>query len=581
MISRTLSPILKNRNISLLSIFLSALIIKLALFFFITDPIIFYKYPYFAEKISEGIDIGERILDISPLYLYVNVLFYRIYGQNWEVLTIFQLFLGSLNCLLIYLIGERIFDRTVGLIGATVLMLYGNLTLIEFTLEPETFVIFLNSLIILALIAAKDEANPRLGAWKWLAAGALIGLSIITKPNGLLFIPPAVLWIWVSSSSSRQKSKATLFLLMGIILLVSPITLRNYSKFHDFILITADGGKVFFHGNGPGATGIGRADLPHQGLAEEGQIEPDYAHVLFRKVARAQTGTALTPPECAHYWLSQTLGYMKAYPLQACVLLFKKFIFFWTNYEVHDIDSAYKNYKTLRFWPLLPFGVLSTLGIMGVFLAMKNFRQAFLLYSMVFVYLLSVLVFFAASRYRLPAGPFLAIFAAYALTFFYSAWSERRFKSFGAGIVVGFVLFSAINLPFRKEIGDFDRWQRATRIHYSLGGNFSFKKGLYQEAIVEFEKAISLEPGFALSYNRLGMSYANVKNFEAAERNFRKFVELIPGNDQGYVNLGLLYEHMGEAAKAIPFFEKALTLNPQNQKAKEFLQRLKEEGAPK
>ncbi|MCX5909669.1 MAG: tetratricopeptide repeat protein, partial [Deltaproteobacteria bacterium] len=70
-------------------------------------------------------------------------------------------------------------------------------------------------------------------------------------------------------------------------------------------------------------------------------------------------------------------------------------------------------------------------------------------------------------------------------------------------------------------------------------------------------------------------------NFEAAEENFRKFIELIPDSDQGYVNLGLLYGHMGEAAKAIPFFEKALALNPQNQKAKEFLQRMKEKGAPK
>ncbi len=575
MISRTLSPILKNRNLSFLSIFLSALIIKLALFFFITDPIIFYKYPYFAEKISKGMDIGERILDISPLYLYVSAIFYKVYGQNWEVLAIFQIFLGSLNCLLIYLIGERIFNRTVGLIGATVLMLYGNLTLIELTLEPETLAIFLNSLIILALIAAKDGANPRFRVWKWLAAGALIGLSIITKPNGLLFIPPAVLWIWGGSSSWRQKSKATLFLLMGIILLVSPITLRNYSKFHDFILITADGGKVFFHGNGPGATGIGRADLPHQGLAEEGQIEPDYAHVLFRKVARAQTGTALSPSECAHFWFSQAFGYMKGHILQASVLLFKKFTFFWTNYEVHDIDSAYKNYKTLRFWPLLPFGGLSTLGIMGMFLAMKKFRQAFLLYSVVFVYLLSVLFFFAASRYRLPAAPFLAIFAAYALTSFYSAWRERRFKAFGAGIVVGFVLFSAINFPFRKEIGDFDRWQRATRIHYSLGGNLSFKKGLYQEAIVEFEKVISLEPKFEPAYNRLGMAYANVRNFEAAERNFLKFIELAPESDQGYLNLGLLYDLRGNKQRALSFLEKALALNPESPKTKEHRQKMR------
>jgi tetratricopeptide (TPR) repeat protein len=486
--------------------------------------------------------------------------------------------MGSLNCLLIYFIGEKIFGRVVGLAAAFILLLYGNLTLVELVLEPESFVLFFNSLLVLILIQNPAETNPGKNSWRWFLAGAVIGLATITKPNALLLLPVALVWVWQKHPSPGQAIKAMLLLIVGTALLISPITLRNYAKFQDFILTTADSGKVFFHGNGPGSTGMERADLPDQGFAEEGRSEPDYAHVLFRKTARALTGRPLKPSECARFWIHYTLDYMRAHPFSAFIMDLKKFFYFWGNYEVHDIDSAYKNYRTLQPWPLLPFGIISALGLVGLGLALKKFRQAFLLYAMILIYLFSTLVFFVASRYRLPAAPFLSIFAAYTVIYLYTQLRERRVRKYMvcAGLVVG--LFAGTNLPFRNEVETLDRWQRITRIHYSLGGNMLFKKGLYREAIQEFAKVIELEPNFAPAYNRLGMSYAILDDFERAEKNFRKVIELSPGIDQGYLNLGLLYELKGEPSKARPLLEKAFSLNPENPKTREHLQKLKAGG---
>jgi 4-amino-4-deoxy-L-arabinose transferase-like glycosyltransferase len=569
------SRLLRNRPKILLIIFFSALSVKLLIFFLATDPIVFFKYPYFAQRISEGSDIGERVLDISPLYLYVNLFIYKIYGKNWEVLAFLQIFLGSLNCLLIYFIGEKVFGRPVGLVAAFILLLYGNLTLIELTLEPESFLLLFNSLFVLILIQDHAETNSGKNSWKWLLAGAVIGLAAITKPNALLLLPVAIVWVWQRHLSPTQSIKAMLLLTVGTALLVSPITIRNYVKFQDFVLLTADGGKVFFHGNGPGSTGMERADLRDQGFAEERQPEPDYAHSLFRKTARVLTGRSLKPSECARFWFGYTLDYIRAHPLSAFILEVKKFFYFWGNYEVHDIDSAYKNYRTLQTWPLLPFGIISALGIVGLGLALKKFRQAFLLYAMILVYLFSALVFFVASRYRLPAAPFLAIFAAYTVISLYTRLRERHLRKFLVCVGLVAALFAGTHLFFRSEIETIDRWQRATRIHYSLGGNLLFKKGLYREAIPEFAKAIELEPDFAPAYNGLGMSYAVLNDFERAEKNFRRVIELSPGIDQGYLNLGLLYQLKGEPSKALPLLEKAFLLNPENPKTKEHLQTLR------
>jgi tetratricopeptide (TPR) repeat protein len=566
---------MKNRSTLLLALFLSSLTLKFVIFFWVTEPILFSKYPIFAERISKGVDLGERILDLSPLYLYLNLLFYKVYGKSWEGLALLQVFLGSLNVLLVYLIGEKVFSRTVGFLGALILILYGNMTLFELTLEPEALVIFLNSLVVLSILAARERILYGSPPWRFFLPGVLLGLSAIIKPNALLFLPPAILWIgWVQIDGSIRM-KASLFFLLGFFLVVSPITLRNYFKFQDFVLITADGGKVFYHGNGPGSTGMERADLPDQGFREEGMGDPDPAHALFRQTARSISGKPLKPSECSGFWFRRTLDFMSSRPITSFSLVVKKFFYFWGNYEVHEIDSNYKYDLILRHWPLVPFGFLSILGMVGMVLARKKIGQAFLLYSAVGVYLLSVLIFFAASRYRLPAAPFLALFASFSLTSFYTLWREKRKIALFALLGFSILLWPLINLPFRKEVQALEQWQVATRIHYSLGGNFLFKKRQYREAIEEYRKALALAPDFAPAYNRLGMTQAILGELEEAGKNFRKVIELAPDMDQGYLNLGILYQLKGEPGNALPLLEKALSLNPENSRARDHLEKVK------
>ncbi|MGB9700983.1 MAG: tetratricopeptide repeat protein [Thermodesulfobacteriota bacterium] len=564
-----------SRPLLLLIIFLLALSVKFLIYAFLTEPFIFYKYPYFAQMIAQGRDPGERILDLSPLYLYLNVIFFKLYGENWEVLAIFQIFLGSLSCLLIFLIGEKIFGKIAGLIAALILIFYANLTLIELTLEPEALVLFLNSLIVFFLLEIKEETKSGRAIWKWMVAGCLIGLAIITKPNALLILLMVIIFNCLLSPSLAFRLKSISLMLLGVAIFLMPITLRNYYKFNDFILVTADSGKVFFHGNGPGATGMERADLPQHGFVEEGQEEPDYAHALFRRVARNLSGQDLKPSECSRFWRDQAWEHIKKNPLDALILEFKKAVFFFGNYEVHDIDSAYNYYRQIKNWPFIPYGIISALSILGMWLARKNFKDVFLLYSMVAVYFLTVLIFFAASRYRLPAVPFLSLFAGYAVTSFISWGKEKKIRELIIFIGVAIILFSGTIFSFRSEVLALDRWQMATRVHYVLGGNQYFKKGEYEKAIAEYEKAITLQPDFAPAYNRLGMAYAILRDFEKAEKNFLKVIELAPEVDQGYVNLGLLYELKGERERAISLLEKALSINPENKKVKEHLKKLK------
>jgi 4-amino-4-deoxy-L-arabinose transferase-like glycosyltransferase len=563
-----------RRNASLLILFLLAMAVKIAIAYFATDPIHFQKYPYFAQRVAQGADIGERMLDLSPFYLYATALFFKIFGPNWEALALLQAFLGSLTCLLVYLVGARLFGPATGIIAAALLMLYGNVTLIELTLEPEAFVLFFNALAVLALLWAGDRHPPFFRLWRWLPAGVLIGLSAITKANGLLILPGAMVWIWLSIRTRRGRCGAVAALLMGVVLLVGPVTLRNYILFQDFVPITADGGKVFFHGNGPGATGLERADLPDQGFREERQTEPDHAHALFRETARAEAKAPLKPSECSAYWYSHTFEHMYAEPGAALLLMGKKFCFFWNAYEAHDLDTTYKNSLTIKGWPLLTVGMISALGLLGMGLALGGWRRTFPLYWMVFITLLSVLLFFAASRYRLPAVPFLCLFAAFGLVKWFHLIREKKIAKAALGLILLAGLLAVTAFPFREEIRRFDRWQRASRIHYSLGGRALFQKGEYREAIGELEKVISVDPNFAPAYNIMGKSYAILGDLEGAKRCFERVIKLTPALDEGYLNMGLLLELRGEASQASAFLQKALELNPGNRKTRSHLEKI-------
>jgi tetratricopeptide (TPR) repeat protein len=590
-----------DRHLVFLSLFVLALTVKIAIFFLATDPIIFGKYPYFAERIARGLDIGERLVDLSPAYLYISVIFFRIFGPDWELLAILQIFIGSLTCVIIYAIGKKLFNQSVGAAAALILALYGNLALIELTLEPEAFVLFFNALAVLSLILAQNdplwkqystenviETADRDGVgiihrripimaglpWKWFAAGMLLGLSVITKPNALLMIPGALIWIWWNKISANRRIMATVSLLLGAALLISPVTLRNYTKFHDVILVSADGGKVFFHGNGAGATGMDRADLPFQGFLEEGQSEPDYAHTLFRSTARSLSGKPLKPSECSKFWFRYTLKDMASHPAAAFSLEIRKFFLFWSNYEVHDIDSTYKSYIAIQSWPLIPFGAIATLGIIGMIITRKHFRDAFLLYWMILVFLSSVLVFFAASRYRLPAVPYLSIFAALALSGLYRQMRGRQWRTCGVYAAAVVIFAAGTELPFRNDIAKFDRWQQASRIHYSLGGIMFFKKGAYKEAVAEFKRALAIDPNFLPAYNYLGKSYAILGDYDHAEEAFLRVIRYAPTVDEGYMNLGILYELQGKTPQAIKNLKHAIALNPNNEKARSHLQAL-------
>jgi Tfp pilus assembly protein PilF len=564
-----------------LIVFLIAIGARIFFFVYIDEPVIFYKYPFFAEKLARGADIGERLIDLSPFYLYFLTFLKKVFGVDWTLVKFIHSFLGALNCLFLYVLGSCAFRREVGFLAALIFSVYGNLIILESTLEPTVFVLLFNLLTLYSLLRMTEDLDSLGSRYVLLLlSGLFAGLSIITKPNSLLFLPLGAIWLLfcVDRKLAFQKRVSFALLFCGVaLLIVMPITVRNYVKLHDFILVTGDTGKVFFHGNGKGATALEGTGLPDEGFAEEGTDEPDYAHVLFRKTAVRLSGRKLSPSESSSFWVRRALSDIVSDPVSYMKLEVKKLFYFFNDYEMHYIAFVYKEYKSSLSFPFIRYGIIASLGLLGMVLAVRDFKRLTLIYGAVFVYVLSGMLFRVQSRYRIPAVPYLCLFAAYSIYTFREILVARNFKRAAVALVVVGIFFVLTHFVYRVEIIRVDQWQQATKIHYEMGARPLFKKGRYQDAISELNRCLAIVPDFSPAHNLMGKSLALLGKGEEALVSFKRVISLSPNLSEGYKNAGFLYLLRGDKQAAGDYLSKALTLAPDDTKVREALAGLKEQ----
>jgi tetratricopeptide (TPR) repeat protein len=562
-----------------LILFLIAFAARCLFLVYIDEPVVFFKYPFFADKLVQGIDIQDRIVDLSPFYLYLLTFIKKVFALDWTLVKPIQSFVGALNCLLVYAVGCQAFRKEVGVLASFLLAVYGNLIILESTLEPTVFVLLFNILCIYFLFQVRQNFSALNKSLAFaVAAGFFAGLSIITKPNFLLFLPVAASWIFFLGRGNvgvaHRFQKVLLFCCVTL-LVVLPVTVRNYLDTNDFALVTADAGKVFYHGNGKGATALEGTGLPHEGFIEEFGKEPDYAHVLYRKTAARLTGKNLTPSECSRFWMGKAFDNIRSDPVAYMILEAKKLFYFFNDYEMHYIASAYKEYRASLSFPYIRYGIIVSLGVLGMILSLRRFRDLFLVYGAVFVYLISGLLFLVQSRYRTPAVPYLCLFAGYSVYALKEMVAARRLKRAGMALLLVGIFFALTRTLYRDEILNVDQWQQATKIHYQMGGVPLFTRGRYQEAISELNQCITMAPSFTPAYNLMGKIYTNLGELNEAVSNFKKVIELTPQLPEGYKNLGFVYLLQGDRRNGTRLFAKALSLSPNDDSLKSEILKLK------
>jgi eukaryotic-like serine/threonine-protein kinase len=116
------------------------------------------------------------------------------------------------------------------------------------------------------------------------------------------------------------------------------------------------------------------------------------------------------------------------------------------------------------------------------------------------------------------------------------------------------------------EVGKITTTSPEAYKHYSEGRRYHIN-GEYRRSIQSIEKAIAIDPGFAMAYRSLGMSYGNLGYSVESEKNLQKAFEYSDrvSDRERYIIQGDYYQKSEKTyAKAIEVYDKLLALYPED-----------------
>lgn len=496
------------------------------------------------EILDEGL-IGSDAYFMGPLYPHMLALVYAVAGRDLLVIRILQAILSSLVPVLLYRMGRRLFDPTIGLVAGIGAALYGPFIFYTGSILYTTVAVTLILWILDRLTTTVSREKQFVYQW---ITGILFGLAAVGKGNIALFVPVAMLVLaWQARGSLIERARPALALALGVAIVLGLIAARNYASSGDLVLLTSNGGLNFYIGNGPESSG---AYEKPDGL----DVDHDPAG---RRMLEAQLGRSLSPTEVSKVWSDRALAFLRENPGRGLDLLARKTTFFFSTFEIPQIESYHfqKRYSALLRALFLPFGVLLPLGVLGV--ALGTSKRNLMLALFLVVYAGSIVLFFVLTRYRLPVVPVVLLFAAGGLVTVVRRVRSADYRGLlmPAVVAIAFAVFCNVNwYGISAATGD-------AQSHYRLG-IIATRDGRTEDAIREYEKSIELDPNYAKARLNLGEIHAVHGDVASAAAQFRAGIALDPGYAKPRLNLGVLLYRTGSVDEGEAELLRAVELEP-------------------
>lgn len=106
-------------------------------------------------------------------------------------------------------------------------------------------------------------------------------------------------------------------------------------------------------------------------------------------------------------------------------------------------------------------------------------------------------------------------------------------------------------------------------------GLILIKLNRLDEAERSYLKALAADPDNSAAYLNLGGIYRLQERLEEAAEQYRTVIRIEPENISGHMNLGIVYLDMGRLSEAEEHFNEALRIKPDQEKAKNYLDRVR------
>ena len=459
-----------------------------------------------------------------PLYPVLLGGLFALAGDDLYVPRLIQAVIGALVCVLICLLGHRVFGAGVGVGAGFAAALYGPFIYFGGELLPTLLACCLNLLVLLLAIGE--------GGWaRWLAAGVLLGLSALAVANVLLFAPMLLGYLYWRQRQLRPPA----FLLLGCALVIAPVAYRNWAVGGDLVLISHNAGINFYIGN--------NADYEQTTRIRPGR---DWAELVEMPERRAGIEQ---PSAKSRYFFAQSWQYITSEPLDFLGLLAYKGYLFLRGDEIQRNRNLYfarndSSLLSILLWKkglAFPFGLVAPLTLLGLFAFLRSPEppEGRLLALFVACYALSVVLFFVTGRYRLPAVPVLLLFAACGVrVLWHRPWPALA-------VVAALLVFCNVATSAMDREGN-------AHEHYYLGYAYE-ERDMPAHAARHYRRAIDRDPNFAEPLLALAALHAEAERYDKAIEFYRRYLKTQPNDVDVRFLLGhtaLLAQRYDEAAVA-------------------------------
>ena len=559
-----------ERHYALLLIATIAIIVAIRAFYFSTlSNNIFFKnpildselYDWWAMKLASGQWLGNEAYFMGPLYPYFLGVVYSVIGHNMLGAAAIQLLIGAASIMLAFLIARKIAGNLVAATTALILALYGPLTFYDGLLLPEVLGIFANLGWLYLLIRRGTDFRVR----GFFLAGILLGFSVLGRATALFFVLAIGIWLlWALRVRLTRALSYLGALVLGILLIVVPVAVRNYAVSGDLVFVTSNGGFNFYLGNNENATGLWLFDtrtLKEFRLAG-GDVESDWTG---KYQAELDTGRQLKPSEVSDYWFSKGMAFVREHPGRFLSLTLRKLLLFWNGFEIAQIEDYYLSKEMCPFpFLLISFAIAGPLGLVGMILTARKSREFGLLQLFVVFYMLSIALFFVTGRYRIHVVPVLSIFSAY--TLWWLAEQITR-KSLVRVLLTLLMLVGALILTGKPVLSGLGFVSSKQAWHARLGLKLLNEPGQLDNAIRELQLATRVNPSDAASFDNLGLAYAKKNMLNEAVKAFEQAIAIDTTSVSALYNLALARQKSGDYEEASRLYQRALRLQPYHPKA--------------
>jgi 4-amino-4-deoxy-L-arabinose transferase-like glycosyltransferase len=314
---------------------------------------------------------------IYPLFLAVT---YSVAGYNLLWVRIVQAILGAGICVFAYFIARTVFDKKTAILSGILCCLYPPLIVNVSEIMTETLFTFFLMLGIWLIISKKSLFN-------FLLCGFVFGLALLTRSFIIFFFPFLLYWLLIHEKCESKKGIA--ILLIGMLIVLAPWTIRNYVQLNRFVPLSNIGGLTLYNSYMVPKKGFGYNSLE--------SLNDEYFKIN-------------NETDKNKYLIKKTVEYIKENPGKVLQLTAIKVLLFVYPFDGYWHSLSFGS-KYNIFWGLVL--CFSAIGTVHNFNDKTLDRKIinFLLIS----FLIGIMIFYGSPRFRFPIEPLLICFAASAL----------------------------------------------------------------------------------------------------------------------------------------------------------------------